>query len=101
MPGIPIKLSDKGRGFHNFAVETYDKRRLQKVEKYLTDNGDGTYSGLYYSETYTYDSKGRKLEEILHEEFDADGVTVLRSWKTKYFTISVNGNRVVKRGKNV
>lgn len=75
----------------NFEVQTPLNGQPNKVERWETDNGDGTYSGLAERDTYTYDKK--KLVSALYEKLWSDG-TVRVAHTESLFS---DGDKTIKK----
>lgn len=85
---------DTRRYADTYKVETITQGRVQKVEWFETDNGDGTYSGLARDTSHAWE--GKKLTGMTSTKYYVDGTPVPDTETiTSYFTTS-DGKRVTK-----
>lgn len=80
-----------------YEVATYSQgtTRLDKVEWYETDNGDGTYSGLSRDAVYTWSAS--KLVSVVETSYYKDGAPIVGETRTAEFYTTSDGKKVTKR----
>lgn len=77
----------------NYEVVYKTAGKVSKIERYATDNGDGTYSGLIETVDYTYE--GDKLVSTVTTTYDDLG-TVINTETQNFFTNTTNKTTIRK-----
>lgn len=77
-----------------YMVETISSGRLQKVEWFETDDGDGTYSGLARDDTYSW--VGSSLRSVTSRRYYKDGTVVAGSVVVQSYYTTGDGKKVTK-----